>query len=336
MLRKRKIIYGLAVAMLLSISSVCAGIGSAGVYAATMTAPIIRMGENPPMTFEQFNQWRNERGIRFFRFEDRIYPAGIFFSWGSGQAFNYGEIRDGILFITLASSVNTDNAGTNESDVQNPYTPDESPAVLFVITDLSPILLSYDELSALIESVPHQNPLDVRSSITLPNRRLTEPELAIWIDEYNEMGGITAFELSVIREINRVREQHGLNPLALDPTLMLSTRFKTQEFGDLQYYAHISPVNGGVTEAARMFGFDGLRVSETITRSGGMNVPVFRATPEGIVRGMLASSSGHRQILLNPDASSVGFGAFFSPNSTGPNGRMSHMFYFATQFGFYD
>ena len=83
-----------------------------------------------------------------------------------------------------------------------------------------------------------------------------------------------------------------------------------------------------------MFGFEGGHVSETITQAGSNGMPSFRSTPEGIVRGMLASTRGHRDILLNPNAYSVGFGASFSPDSTGRNGDMSHMFYFATKFGF--
>jgi uncharacterized protein YkwD len=116
---------------------------------------------------------------------------------------------------------------------------------------------------------------------------------------------------------------------------MMSARLKTQEFGDLQYFAHTSPVHGSITAAARMFGFQGTHATETLTQSGSSNAPAFRATPEGIVRGMLASTRGHREILLNPNLYSVGFGSFFSPNSTGPNGSMSHMFYFAAKFGFF-
>jgi len=188
----------------------------------------------------------------------------------------------------------------------------------------------------MIASVPTQNPLDAISSITLPNRRLTEVELLVWIAEYNEMGGVTAFELAVVREVNRVRAYNGLHPLALDPALMMSARLKTQEFGDLQYFGHRSPVHGGVTEAALMFGFEGLGVSEAITRSGSNGTVSFTTNAERIVEGMLVSSRGHRELLLNPSAYSVGFGAFFSPNSTGPGGNMSHMFYFATKFGVFE
>jgi len=266
------------------------------------------IGDNAPMNRQEFEAWRVQRGIRFFNIEGQIYPAGIFFTWAQGQSFSYVELRGETLYVAIQTS-----AGNIS------ISPDPD-----------------DELTAMIESVPCQNPMDTRSTITLPNRRLTEAKLAVWIDEYGEMGGVTAFELSVIREINRVRVQHRLKPLALDPALMLSARLKTQEFGDLQYFGHISPVHGNPATAARMFGFEGRRVSENITRTGSSGAPVFRTTPEGIVNGMLASTSGHREILLNPNATSVGFGAFFSPNSTGPNGRMSHMFYFASQFGFYD
>jgi uncharacterized protein YkwD len=151
------------------------------------------------------------------------------------------------------------------------------------------------------------------------------------------MGGATVFELAVVREVNRVRERYGLRPLALDPALMMSARLKTQEFGDLQYFAHTSPVHGSPTQASRMLGFEGFGVSETLTQSGSntTGTPELRTNAERVVGGMLASTRGHRDILLNPNLYSVGFGSFFSPNSTGRNGNMTHMFYHATMFGFH-
>jgi len=115
---------------------------------------------------------------------------------------------------------------------------------------------------------------------------------------------------------------------------MMSARLKSQEFGDLQYQDHISPVHGRPSAAARMFGFEGNGVSEAISQSGSSSTPEFRSNAERVVGGMLASSRGHREILLNPNLYSVGFGASFSPYSTGRNGGMTHMFYFVTKFGF--
>jgi len=334
--------FGIALTILMG--SIHYGVGVAEVYAATVSTPTIRMGDNDPMTRTEFLAWRDQKGFRHIGIEGRIYPAGIFFDWANGKSFNYGELSGGILHVVLRSnSIADNNSAANNMPSNNAsgnaaQSPQESDYPLpFIFADLTPILLSYDELTELIESVPHQNPLDVRSDITLPNRRLTESELAAWVYEYIEMGGVTAFELAVIREINRVREYYGVHPLSLDPALMMSARLKTQEFGDLQYFSHISPIYGSPRQMANVLGFEGIGVSETITRSGSnARVPVFRTTPEGIVRGMLVSTRGHREILLNPNIYSVGFGAFFSPNSTGPNGNTTHMFYFATKFGFYE
>ena len=323
---------GLALIMLVGIYN---GIGTVEVSAAA-NVPTIVMGDNAPMTRDEFMEWRTQRGIRHINIDGRIYSAGIFFDWANGQSFNYGELNGGILHVTLRANViaenNVPSQNTPTISAQPPLSGGSYTPVIF--TDTKPILFSYDELTAMIESVPHQNPLDVQSEITLPNRRLTEAELEAWIDEYNKMGGVMAFELAVVREINRVREQYGLNPLALDPTLMMAARLKTQEFGDLQYQAHISPVHGRPAEAARMFGFEGSGVSETFTQSGSNGTPEFRTNAERVVGGMLASTRGHREILLNPNLYSVGFGASFSPYSTGRNNNMSHMFYFVTKFGF--
>jgi uncharacterized protein YkwD len=202
-----------------------------------------------------------------------------------------------------------------------------------IFDDITPILFSDEELTVMIDNVPNEGPFETRSAITLPNRSLTESELAAWINEYNnEIGGASAFELGVIREVNRVRAQHGLRPLKLSPALMMSARLKTHEFADLQYYSHTSIVHGSPTAASRMFGFEG-SVAESMTRAGSNGEPWLFSTSESIVAGMMASNRGHREILLNPNLQSVGFGAFFSPNSRGRDGNMTHMFYFVTKFG---
>jgi uncharacterized protein YkwD len=315
------------------------GISNIGVMNlnATSGTPTIRMGSNTPMTRNEFMEWTSQKGVRHIQIDGRIYPASIFFNWASGQLFSYGELNEGILHVELrlVESNGLNNLPALNNADANENSPDGSGCPVLAIFDGStPIMLTDDELTSLIESAQHQTPMDTRRNMTLSRKRLTETELAAWINDYKEMGGATAFELSVVLEINRVREQHGLSLLALDPVLMMSARLKTHEFADLQYFNHISPIHGTPTAAARMLGFEGRSVSETIAQSGSNGTPVFRTTAERIVGGMLASTSGHKEILLNPHTASVGFGAFFSPNSTGRTGNMTHMFYFATQFGF--
>ena len=337
-----KVITVIALSLLISVGVICIGTSPAEVFAAAVNnEPTIRMGDNAPMTQDEFLAWSSQREIRHFRIDGRIYPAGIFFNWHIGQSFNYGELNERILNVYLRPGIVSNDRipSTQEapfigtSATETTTSQDTIVALSVIFDDMAPILFSYEELTAMIESVPHQGPLDTISAITLPNRRLTEAELQAWINEYNEMGGATAFELSVIREVNHVREQYGLRPLYLCPALMMSARLKTQEFDDLQYFGHTSPVHGSPTASARMFGFEG-SASEAITRSGSNGAIIFDANPEEIVGGMLASSRGHREILLNPRLQSVGFGSFFSPNSSGARDNMSHMFYFATKFGF--
>jgi len=334
---KFKGICAFALVLIMLISSIYHNAGTMNIYAEVVSYPTIQMGDNAPMTREEFLDWVEQKNIRFLDIEGRIMPTGAFFEWYNGNVFGYEKLEDRILYVYLIPNAVSDNRESSINDFhvtdvdEPPHTqmPDDTSPVIFY--DLTPILFTDEELTAMIERVPFQNPMYTRSSITLPNRRLTESELEAWITEYNEMGGATAFELGVIREINRVREQYGLHPLALNPSLMMSARLKTQEFGDLQYYSHYSPVHGTVSSASRMFGFEGF-AAETIARSGSNGVPVFNSTPERIVGGMLASSGRHRDILLNPIAYSVGFGSFFSPNSTGANGNLTHSFYFATIF----
>jgi len=331
-----KSIFAFALALIIFATNIYFNVDVVNVYAEARSYPTIRIGDNAPMTRDEYMDWIEQKNIQFFNIEGRIMPTGAFFEWYNGNVFGYEKLEDRILYVYLIPNAVSDNREASNNDfyateTPNSQMPDDTSPVIFY--DLTPILFTDEELTEMIERVPFQNPMETRSSITLPNRRLTDSELEAWIVEYNEMGGATAFELGVIREINRVREQYGLHPLALNPSLMMSARLKTQEFGDLQYFSHYSPVHGTVSAASRMFGFEGF-AGETITRSGSNSVPVFNSTPERIVGGMLASSRGHRDILLSPIAQSVGFGSFFSPNSTGANGNLTHSFYFATIFEF--
>lgn len=311
------------------------GINTSTAYASAEFEPTIRIGENAPMTREEFFAWNDQRGIRHISIEERIYPLGIFFHGNSGRAFAYNGTNGRVLYVSRRPGITSEGrivrlqenyAAT--CDFENVNT---SPSVLFC--NRKPIHLFCDDLTAIIENAP-ACPMHTRSKITLPDQKLTETELEAWIDEYNEMGGASAFEIAVVREVNRVRAEYGLHPLVLNSALMMSARLKTQEFGDLQYFRHESPIHGSPTEAANMFGFEGL-IGENIARSGSnSSQPALRVTPECVVAGMLASTRGHREVLLDSTAHSVGVGAFFSPNSTGATGNLSYSFYFATKFGF--
>lgn len=170
-----------------------------------------------------------------------------------------------------------------------------------------PTLLTSDELLELQETAFTY--LETRSTITLPNRRLTEEELQAWIDEYKKLGGTNGFELEVVRLINEVRESYGLSPLYIDPALMFSARFKVQEWSTLgagtnasgTLNPHYSPVYGHFTNIPRLlFG------ATSVTNE---NLASASLSPEIVVNGWL-NSDGHRRNLLNPNTTKMGVGVY--------------------------
>lgn len=163
---------------------------------------------------------------------------------------------------------------------------------------------------------------ETRSSMTLPNRRLTEEELNIWIEEYYSLGGASDFELEVVRLINIERAKEGLQPLELSPALMKVARFKSQEMIDLQYFSHNSPVyntrnseagifrvdiNNGIS-IEEMFGHENQRFIETgqgsLTGSG-ENLLGGVTTPESTLQAWL-NSPGHRRAIMDENARTIG------------------------------
>ena len=144
-----------------------------------------------------------------------------------------------------------------------------------------------------LPDIPH-------SEIILPNRRLTPEELSQWIAEYHAMGGINEFELEVLRLTNIERVNHGLSPLALNPTVMMSARFKSQSMDNLNYFSHTSPVYGEfINISLELFGI----------RIFGENLARSQRTPQEVVDGWMASP-GHRENILNPSFTQLGVGFF--------------------------
>ena len=165
-------------------------------------------------------------------------------------------------------------------------------------------LLTSGELSKLTEIAPSHH--DTRSAITFTNRRLTDSELAAWVEEYKNLGGLNSYELEIIMLINEIRISYGLEPWAINMELSKAARFHSQFMFDLEFIAHRCPVNGGPTERAVVFGHVNTTGSfgtfENI--GGGRNG---RRTPQAQVDAWM-NSLGHRAALLRDWHVSVGVG----------------------------
>jgi len=143
--------------------------------------------------------------------------------------------------------------------------------------------------------------LYTQSEITLPNRRLTALERQAWIDEYNDNGGASAFEMEVIRLINGIRVQHGLNSLQICENLMMASRFYSQTLVDLNLaLSHNAGPYGSSRAVAESFGVNNRR---------GANGTRGRWTEQDVVDGWM-NSSGHRNNILRAEITHVGFGSY--------------------------
>jgi len=139
------------------------------------------------------------------------------------------------------------------------------------------------------------------SSITIPNRRLTAEERQAWIDEYNLMGGPSAFELEVVRLVNVERANYNLPPLEICYTLMLAARFYAQTMANLNTtLGHTEGPYGGSFGTADAFG------DRMVSWRGANGIAGFW-TPESAVQGWM-DSPGHRANILNTRATRMGTG----------------------------
>jgi len=150
---------------------------------------------------------------------------------------------------------------------------------------------------------------DTETSITFPDRMLTNAERQRWIAEYDRLGGPNDFELEVVRLVNEIRREHGLVELAIDPILMQAARFYTIQLaqfspnelshnaGPYQNHQAGFSASGNVAVA---FGAGG-------TARNGAAGSIMHS-PERIVE-MWMDSPGHRANILTPSHRFIGAGS---------------------------
>ncbi len=116
---------------------------------------------------------------------------------------------------------------------------------------------------------------------------------------------VTGFEQEVIRLVNDIRKENGLNALTYDWELSRVARYKSQDMKDNRYFAHNSPVYGTPFQMIRNFGIS--------FRSAGENIARGYSTPQAVVNGWM-NSSGHRANILNAGYTHIGVGYVASGN----------------------
>ena len=181
-------------------------------------------------------------------------------------------------------------------------TPTQNGNFSFVVRAQNPQGYHMVALSITIEDGRDEPFLRTQSSITLPNRRLTDSEMAQWISEYMANNGASAFELEVIRLVNLERAAHGLSALTMCHTLMQASRFYAQTMANLNTgLGNDYGPYGGSAGTADAFG-DTLQIVRLMQSSGGT------WTAQEVVSNWMAHVT-HRTNLLNAQLTRIGVGS---------------------------
>ena len=109
----------------------------------------------------------------------------------------------------------------------------------------------------------------------------------------------TDFEEEVVRLVNEIRSEYGLNKLTSNWQLSRVARYKSQDMHDNKYFSHQSPIYGTPFEMMKNFGIQ--------YNTAGENIAKGYASPKAVVDGWM-NSSGHRANILGASYKQIGVG----------------------------
>lgn len=140
------------------------------------------------------------------------------------------------------------------------------------------------------------------SEIIQANPQVSDPDLiypgqVLNIPQLDK--SVSSYEAEVIRLVNNIRQQNGLQPLTANWELSRVARYKSQDMVDKRYFSHTSPTYGTPFQMIKNFGIS--------FKTAGENIAYGYATPQAVVDGWM-NSSGHRANILNASYKQIGVG----------------------------
>ena len=134
------------------------------------------------------------------------------------------------------------------------------------------------------------NPQVANPDLIYPGQVLNIPQLSDTVLQY---------ESEVIRLVNEIRVQNGLNALTTNWELSRVARYKSEDMVKNRYFSHNSPTYGTPFQMMRSFGLS--------YRTAGENIAYGQRTPAAVVDAWM-NSSGHRANILNASYTQIGVG----------------------------
>ncbi len=137
----------------------------------------------------------------------------------------------------------------------------------------------------------------IQANTHISNPNLIYPGQVLTIPQNDS--AVTSFEAEVVRLVNEIRRQNGLQTLTSHWELSRVARYKSQDMRDNGYFSHNSPTYGTPFQMIKAFGLS--------YRTAGENIAMGYSTPQAVVNGWM-NSSGHRANILNASYTQIGIG----------------------------
>ena len=134
------------------------------------------------------------------------------------------------------------------------------------------------------------NPQVANPNLIYPGQRLRIPQVA---------DAVLSCEAEVVRLVNALRAEKGLQPLTANWELSRVARYKSEDMAANRYFSHTSPTYGTPFQMIRSFGLS--------YRTAGENIAYGQRTPAEVMDAWM-NSSGHRANILNSSYTHIGVG----------------------------
>ncbi len=134
------------------------------------------------------------------------------------------------------------------------------------------------------------NPQVANPNLIYPGQRLRIPQVA---------DAVLSCEAEVVRLVNALRAEKGLQPLTANWELSRVARYKSEDMVRSGYFSHTSPTYGTPFQMMKSFGIS--------YRTAGENIAYGQRTPAAVMEAWM-NSSGHRANILSASYTQIGVG----------------------------
>lgn len=129
----------------------------------------------------------------------------------------------------------------------------------------------------------------------------------------SDAGSLSEREFNLLRHVNILRAERGLEPLALRADLSQAARAFAKRLASESFFDHVAPDGEGPTDRADRVGYDWRRLGETLAagqRTAAAAAESWRDSP------------GHAKIIFDPEHRHVGVGFWRLPSKDPKSPRL--------------